>query len=599
MRPHPARAVLLAAWIGLSVAASCATTGVDVSRATRMLEQADRIKTARHDAFLALLKQLDADSARLTPQQGLYLRYLKAWQLAYSGHVQASIVALDAVIHDSSDPTLRLRAGVSVVNVLSLGSRHQEAYSRLSQLLDDLPRVSDRFARSQALGVASQLYTLAGQHDLGLEYARKYLAENPSVQTKCQGAYLELLATRHADAKGSQSSRFADALAACKTAGMTLTEAIIRTLQARFELTDAQPAVALATLRNGYEETQATHYPPAIASAEAALALAYEKLGDLPSAQQHASRALAAAPQATTTEEAADALGVLYRVAKRRGDLAAALAWHEQWAAADKGYLDAVSARAMAFQMVHQQVLAKKAEVAALNQKNQVLKLSQVVDRKNLALVQLGIALALVLAGSIALYAWRTRRSQRKFQKLAQRDGLTEIHNRPYFFECAERELAYCRKSMRAVSAIAIDLDHFKQINDTHGHAAGDIALKRAVAACRQHLRSVDIFGRLGGEEFGIVLPDCPPERALAMAEAMRRQIAALQHSRDGLDFPLTASFGVSTSRDAGYDLERLLAQADGALYQAKHAGRNRVVVHAANDAEPPPAGTPDTAVPT
>ncbi|MBS0457605.1 MAG: GGDEF domain-containing protein, partial [Proteobacteria bacterium] len=150
-----------------------------------------------------------------------------------------------------------------------------------------------------------------------------------------------------------------------------------------------------------------------------------------------------------------------------------------------------------------------------------------------------------------------------------------------------------CRKSMRDASVIAIDLDHFKQINDNHGHAAGDAALKAAVAACQKHLRSVDIFGRLGGEEFGILLPDCVPERAVDIAEAMRGEVAAIAGAQGGTGFPVTASFGVTAARWAGYDLVHLLAQADSALYQAKREGRDRVVLHGAPAVAPagPPPG--------
>ena len=128
-------------------------------------------------------------------------------------------------------------------------------------------------------------------------------------------------------------------------------------------------------------------------------------------------------------------------------------------------------------------------------------------------------------------------------------------------------------------------------------HAAGDFALKCAVAMCQRHLRSVDVFGRLGGEEFGILMPDCVPERAADIAERIRADIAALIDSPDGPDFQVRASFGVTAARWSGYELRQLLAHADSALYQSKREGRNRVTVYAdpsaANVAAPPP-GVPE-----
>jgi len=145
----------------------------------------------------------------------------------------------------------------------------------------------------------------------------------------------------------------------------------------------------------------------------------------------------------------------------------------------------------------------------------------------------------------------------------------------------ATHALRYSSKSSRSACLILIDLDHFKTINDTHGHAVGDHVLKRTVAVCQRYLRSRDVFGRLGGEEFGILMPGCVPERAAEVAEAMRKEIAALCGAADDpIAFPMYASFGVSAAHWSGYDLPRLLAHADSALYKAKREGRNRVAVY-------------------
>jgi diguanylate cyclase (GGDEF)-like protein len=114
-----------------------------------------------------------------------------------------------------------------------------------------------------------------------------------------------------------------------------------------------------------------------------------------------------------------------------------------------------------------------------------------------------------------------------------------------------------------------------------HGHAAGDAVLKRVVAACQARLRSIDIFGRLGGEEFAILLPDCAEAVAMQRAEEMRVAIAGLHGRADAAaGIVATASFGVATARICGYNLPTLLAHADAALYAAKRGGRNRVAVH-------------------
>ncbi len=574
------RLVPIAACLWLAAMPAWAAAGAASPDIDALLQRADTIKSSDHAAFLGILDQLAQRRGELDRRQQERLAYFQGWQDAYRSDFPAATARLTALADGASTLDIRFRANVTLVNVFEIARDYRRAYARMQQVLDMLPRVSDPAARVQALGVASESYAAAGQTDLALDYANRLIAEASNAHVTCKGL-------NHKQDAWYRGKRYADFLAglqaavdACTDAKETIYANGVRVRAAQIYLATGKPQDAIDLLLKYRAQAQATGYGELTSNFDAVLAGAYAHRNDMQAASRYATTALAESIKGQDTEGLAGAYYVLYSVAEQNGDAKAALDWYRKFVATNKSHLDDVSARALAYQMVHQQVEAKKAEVAELGQRNQLLLLRQTVDRKNLALVRLGIVLALVLAGSIALYAWRARRAQRKFQLLAQRDGLTGIHNRPHFIDCAQAELAYCRKSMREAGVIAIDLDHFKQINDTHGHAAGDAALKASVAACQKHLRSVDIFGRLGGEEFGIVLPDCVPEHAADLAEAMRREIAALQGTANGIPFPVTASFGVSSARKAGYELTALLAQADGALYQAKRSGRNKVVVH-------------------
>jgi diguanylate cyclase (GGDEF)-like protein len=145
--------------------------------------------------------------------------------------------------------------------------------------------------------------------------------------------------------------------------------------------------------------------------------------------------------------------------------------------------------------------------------------------------------------------------------------------------EQAERMLATAQREGSHLCLLLMDLDHFKLINDAHGHGFGDLVLKRAVAVCHDHLRKNDIFGRLGGEEFGILLPDCTLANVSARAEAIRITIAETSDDEDTRGVMISASLGVASTEHAGYDLQQLMADADHALYRAKRGGRNRVVL--------------------
>lgn len=171
---------------------------------------------------------------------------------------------------------------------------------------------------------------------------------------------------------------------------------------------------------------------------------------------------------------------------------------------------------------------------------------------------------------------------------LASTDGLTGALSRRSFRDEATRALALAQRHRHEVSCIAFDLDHFKGINDTHGHAAGDAVLAGSAATCRALLRQSDLFGRVGGEEFAALLPHTGRQAALGVAEKLREGIAAQQF--DGADGPFTvsASFGIATAGPAG-DIDALLRAADEALYAAKATGRNRCVV---NQSGSPPIDT-------
>lgn len=161
----------------------------------------------------------------------------------------------------------------------------------------------------------------------------------------------------------------------------------------------------------------------------------------------------------------------------------------------------------------------------------------------------------------------------------ATHDSLTRIWNRPAILDILQRELERAARENVPLTVIMVDLDHFKLVNDTYGHVAGDAVLREAGRRMQASMRSYDAIGRYGGEEFLIVLPRCDSESSRNHAERLRAAIAAESMTLSGRAVPLTASFGVTTVFDASQaTAEMLIYTADEALYRAKREGRNRVV---------------------
>jgi diguanylate cyclase (GGDEF)-like protein len=183
-----------------------------------------------------------------------------------------------------------------------------------------------------------------------------------------------------------------------------------------------------------------------------------------------------------------------------------------------------------------------------------------------------------VLASSVSFLLMQKERADHLVQQLASTDPLTGAFNRRVFMEVAEKELSRARRFNAPVSLVLLDLDHFKRVNDTHGHLVGDRVLQRFADIVRDQLRKEDILVRYGGEEFCVLLPDVPGPGAVALAGRIRKAVASAPFAIDGHRIVQTTSAGVAARIDEGPEgLDRLIARADEALYIAKSRGRNRV----------------------
>jgi diguanylate cyclase (GGDEF)-like protein len=582
--PRPALVVgriLVAVLIFFGAAGFAAPENAD-----QLLQRADRIKLDDNDAFQSIMRQMDGRAGTLTPLQHDWLEYLRAWQLGYLGEYPQAVAAFDGLIARTQDATVRARARISVIYDQVNSAQYEGAYSNLNALLDSLPRIDDRNTHFLVFVTAAYLYTGAGQYDLALRYNDEAAAYDHSELSSCIVGATKIETLYKAGKPLADDAQVRTILETCEHIGSLNDANSTRLYLARALLDRGRADAAFKMLKAHDAEVIASHSSALTADYRAVLARCALNLGNLEQATRYAQSALVEANKQFFAQSVADSYQVLYMAAKHQGDDTAALAWHEKYAAADKGYLNDVSARALAYQQVHQQVLDKQRQIDAANDKNKMLALQQQVDAQQARARLLYIGLLAMGLLIVVGWAYRTKRSQLKFQKLARRDGLTGIANRQHFFDSAQDALRYCARSAREASLLLMDLDHFKSINDMHGHAAGDEALRRVVAACESRLRSIDIFGRLGGEEFAILLPDCAENTAAARAEEMRTDIAGLPHFDAYADVLVTASFGVASSRVCGYNLTTLLAQADNALYQAKGAGRNKVVRYTAK-AEP------------
>jgi diguanylate cyclase (GGDEF)-like protein len=201
----------------------------------------------------------------------------------------------------------------------------------------------------------------------------------------------------------------------------------------------------------------------------------------------------------------------------------------------------------------------------------QRIKLQQLCDSDQ---VRFGDAIYKFLSGSNVESAYHEA-----IHNMAIQDGMTGIHNKRYFTEFLDREIAVCSRHGHPLTLVMFDVDHFKRVNDTHGHLAGDAVLKDLAARIRPRIRREDLFARYGGEEFVCVLPSTGLPGGIVFAEHLRTIIEERPCVFDNVSISFTVSLGVTTlHRETGIDPAALIKRADDNLYAAKRSGRNRVV---------------------
>lgn len=168
---------------------------------------------------------------------------------------------------------------------------------------------------------------------------------------------------------------------------------------------------------------------------------------------------------------------------------------------------------------------------------------------------------------------------QQELRELALRDSLTGLYNRRYLDDALDRELVRAKRDLSSLSFLMIDVDHFKKVNDTHGHHIGDQVLVQLADLLTRHARGSDIVCRFGGEEFLLLLPGTDADFARSRAEEIRQKAEVLIGQLEGKVVQVTLSIGIAVYPDHGQDRGDVITKADNALYQSKHEGRNRVTV--------------------
>lgn len=544
------------------------------------LEQADTLRSADTATFRELLAELNATTPDdLTAGQGERLDYLNAYALVLGGRYEEGIAAATALFERAQGANMKVRAGALVVNARAITRDFAGGLRMLGKVLPFTRDDIDDANREHVFGVAAVIHNQAGQYRIGREYAERVLSMTEAPRARCFAGQTRLQAMQELQQAPAEDREFTALVDICEAQREAVVANLVRAMLARKWAGEGSRPRAVAILERHLPEVERIGYPPLIGEFHSLLAEYKLAAGDPAGADAHALATIERGGGDFTKSLVAAHL-TRYRVAEARNDPAQALVHYRRYAEADKAQLDEVKARELAYQIVSHETLQQTQQIELLNRQNEVLQLQQRVQEQSAQNSRLLVLMLLLLLASIAFWAYKTKRVQVSLRRLAETDALTGISNRHHFNDRAAATLARGARMGEDAALVMFDLDRFKSINDHYGHGVGDWVLQRVVEACATARRDVDWFGRLGGEEFALLLVGADGVEAVRVAEECRRCIAAIDTRASGHAFAITASFGISTTTLSGYDLARLLTHADRMLYRAKRGGRNRVCLY-------------------
>lgn len=530
----------------------------------------------------ALLEKLTALQPTFTPDQKEQYHLIHAHSLGERGKHRERVALVESHIGQVKTPIRRARFLYELIDGYTALGQYEKALQAMNEsilLLPDLQKPSQKIVALQ--GALNLLSTLRA-YDEALEFADRIYAlrgNEADSYAACVGLSNKVETNYMRGHNDVARAYVADAIRACDANKNEFFTLIVKALAAidLLESDDPRNAITaiLPLLRQFSVLNNDSDY---VIQLQEAIARAYLKSGNTERAEHYGLLAYQRAQSGGVLllqDKTSETLGAIKR---SQGQLAAALGYYDVNLDLKKKVLDDQLHKNLAYQRAKFEAQDKTNQLALLEQTNKNLGIEKELQKgryQNLVLLMTLGLIALVILGT-----WLAKALQQKnlFRHSAQVDGLTQASNRAHFTACAQQ--AFKDHDSR-VSLVLMDMDFFKRINDTYGHATGDWVLKSVCDTVKAQLRKTDSLGRLGGEEFAICLPQFTEDEVRAVAERCRLAIAAIDTRPSGFHFALTASFGIAT-RDIGGPLsfEETLAAADKALYLSKNEGRNRVTVY-------------------
>lgn len=538
------------------------------------LEQAFELRSANPSRSKSLLDQISRESLG-SLEQDKY-DYLQAYSSFISGDIEAAISAFKQLVKYAQTEEYRQTSEASLLSLYSATQNWVEALAMFENVLPYTRTENTSSSRENALIAVINFYNQVDELDVQAAFIEPLLDEDLSIRFKCHAYFEWFNAKVELDASSLTKQRFDAALKQCEPLNEPIIKYALLENYARFYFYTGKTEQALSIINSHLTDAVAVGYITLTQEFYDLLGLIYFEQKQFSQAKEFATKAVELEVLDVATSSNISAHQTLFKVAEREENFEVALQHFKTYTALNSRKIDTVNAKLLAVQKAKHDSEQKSNQIALLDKENALLKANAMLAEKGNLNRNLMIVIVFLLCIGLIIWLIREHKNYLTMRELSQKDDLTGLANSRYFRSHGSMMLKHAKVRRKTMSFIVFDLDDFKKINDEYGHRIGDFALKSAAKAAESRCRANDFIGRLGGEEFGIILDGCNISQARQVAESCRQEIEKiLQH--DSLSFKVTASFGIADSTTSNYSFDALFNSADQAMYNAKRNGKNRV----------------------
>jgi diguanylate cyclase (GGDEF)-like protein len=519
----------------------------------------------------------------MSESQTCYYHFLQSYNLGLQGKYIVAKKDLESGFKKCTSVANKVRYSALLANLYVISNDFELAINRLDYAIEHIDEVDDKELVQSVYSRAALVYRLVNHNELSIKFSELILNSDASDALKCSAKTNVLRILIKSNQNQVKEKDVRGAIAFCEEAEVYIYSNLLRLDWLDFMLNQniknySIIKLVLNEVTTYQSQIDNTHYVNLISIKDSLFAKIYNKLGYEEEFLKFAKFTLDSSKALGNTKQKIEVLALLEKYYRMKGDFELAYDYLDKKNKAEALSFNQEQAKIMAFQTVKHNNLAKTQQIKFLNNQNQLLSLEKALTEKKSTNQKLVILFLFSLMGFMVLWGFRSRRVQNMYKHLSETDNMTGIYNRKGFRDFAESLLLQSKKEGRPVAMAIFDLDRFKRINDKYGHLKGDWAIKKTIAQCQLVQNDKITIGRIGGEEFAIVMRDSTSEELSEFVEECRIMIENIDSSATGHDFVITASFGVTSTNVSGYVYSKLLSDADHAMYDAKTSGRNMVI---------------------